>query len=116
MSKWNGSNNCYSYAVGYSCKWLLIKSSHPDSVDELLERNPNFRLVQRQDLVLGKEYIAYRYGCRDWHFAKRGKDGHWRHKMGGTKVKPVSTKEIFAKEWRMGPNIYNSKLYLFEVQ
>lgn len=116
MAKWTSVNNCYSYAVNFPNKWLLIDGRYSQGVDELLDKNPNFRLVSRADLVLGKEYVAYRYGSTDFHFMKRGKNGHWRHKMGSDPVQVVSTKDVFADRWDYGNNVYNSKLYLFEVQ
>ena len=115
MAKWSRRNNCYSYAVDYSNRWLLINNSYDESINEILHRNPNLRLVLKQDLVLGKEYVAYRYGRNDFHFMKRGKDGHWRHKMGNQPVEAISTKVVFDKVWDFN-NLYNSKLYLFEVQ
>lgn len=117
MAKWTRRNNCYSYAINYPNKWMLITDGcYIDGIQTLLRANPNFRLVSKSEMVLGKEYVAFRFGCSDFHFAKRGKDGHWRHKMGPQPVEAISTKVIFGKEWRMGDNVYNSKLYLFEVQ
>lgn len=116
MATWHGRNNCYSYAVNYPNKWLLINDSkYSAGVDTLLRANPNFHLVSKKDMVLGKEYVAYRYCKNDFHFMKRGKDGHWRHKMGWSPVEAISTKVVFGKAWKLGGHVYNSKLYLFEV-
>lgn len=114
MAKWNRLNNCYSYAVNYPNKWLLVDEYH-QAVTDLLDKNPNLKLVSRKDIVLGKEYIAYRFSNDDFHFMKRGKDGHWRHKMGREAVTAVSTKYVFGQSWYTYHDNYNSKLYLFEV-
>lgn len=117
MAKWNGRNNCYSYAIDNPDKWMLInQDDYREGVYTLLEANPNFRLVSRNEIKLGKEYVAYRFSYNDFHFMKRGKDGHWRHKMGWSPVLAVSTKFVFSKVWDCGSNVYTSKLYLFEVQ
>jgi len=113
MAKWHTSNNCYGYATQVP-KWLLITGNYSDGPTELLIRNPNWKLVERKDMVLGKEYVAYRYGPDDFHFMRRNKLGYWRHKMGSSPVKAISTKEVFAKVWVFSL-VYNSKLYLFEV-
>lgn len=116
MAKWNRTNNCYSYAVNYPNKWLLIEDSYRNGVYQILDKNPNFYLIDKKDMVLGKEYIAYRFGADDFHFMRRGKNGHWRHKMGTRPVVSISRKEVFSKYWDSGDNIYNSKLYLFEIR
>lgn len=114
MAKWNHSNNCYGYATN-TPKWLLIEGKYSDGVNELLELNPNWKLVEKKDMVLGKEYVAYRYCRHDFHFMRRNKQGYWRHKMGGQPVVAISTKDVFDSVWDSGHRIYNSKLYLFEV-
>lgn len=117
MAKWNTHNNCYSYAIDYPDKWMLINdNNYKQGVQTLLEANPNFRRVRRNEMVLGKEYVAYRFGKTDFHFMKRGKDGHWRHKMGWSNVEAISTKLVFDKVWNFSHYVYSSKLYLFEVQ
>ncbi len=116
MAIWHDGNNCYSYAIDDPTDWHLIRTVYDESVDYLLDNHSNLRLVSREDLVLGKEYIAYRYGNRDFHFMKRNKMGYWRHKMGCCPVEAISTKFVLGKEWVFrGGNVYNSKLYLFEV-
>lgn len=113
MAKWHERNNCYGYATK-TPKWLLLEEEYRHGVDELLERNPTWKLVNRADMVLGKEYVAYRYCSSDFHFMRRNKQGYWRHKMGWSSVKAISTKDVFAESWDFSFN-YNSKLYLFEV-
>lgn len=117
MATWTRKNNCYSYAAKYPHDWLQVDAwySRENIIEELLERNPNWRPVTKSDLVLGKEYVAFRYGQDDFHFMRRTKTGHWRHKCGSGMVKSVSQKEVFDREWIYAAT-YNSKLYLFEVE
>lgn len=115
MATWHRRNNCYSYAINNPKKWMLInQEDYSNAVWTLLRANPNWKLVSKEDVVLGKEYVAFRYCATDFHFMKRNKQGYWRHKMGGSPVTAISTKEVFAKTWALYHN-YNSKLYLFEI-
>lgn len=106
--------NCYGYAVGIY-EWLLIEDRYSGAVNELLEKFPYLKLVTRDQVVLGKEYIAFRYTKYDFHFMKRSKQGYWRHKMGSQPAEAIATKDVFASNWDNGIRKYNSKLYLFEV-
>ena len=114
MKKWGFHANCYGYATNKK-EWLLIEDDYSQGVNELLMLNPNWKLVSRSEVVLGKEYVAYRYCAEDFHFMKRNKQGYWRHKMGGGEVQAISTKKVFAEHWSSPCHYYNSKLYLFEV-
>lgn len=106
--------NCYGYAADRN-RWLLIEDGYCNGADELLEKNPTWKLVSRDEMVLGKSYVAFRYGYRDFHFAFRDHRGHWTHKMGSQRVTPISQREVFHKYW-IGHNVlYTSKVYLFEV-
>jgi hypothetical protein len=110
---WNGAN-CYGYAARDN-RWLQLSSDYED-IDAILEDNPTWRLVSKESMVLGKEYVAYRYGNRDFHFMYRNEKGMWRHKPGGTRVRSISQKDVFASMWKGGPfNVYTSKVWLFEV-
>lgn len=116
MPKWTRDSNCYGYATN-TPKWLLLddRNYREKAVNTLLCANPTWKLVSRKDMVLGKEYVAFRYCSTDYHFMKRNKDGFWRHKMGAQPVQAVSTKFVFGKSWDVGHRTYNSKLYLFET-
>lgn len=114
MAKWSRRNNCYGYATN-TPKWLLLDGSYSKAVYELLDKNPNWKLVKRSEMVLGKEYVAFRYGKEDFHFMRRNKQGYWRHKQGPMPVQAISTKDVFAKSWDPDGFNYNSKIYLFEV-
>lgn len=115
-AKWDRHNNCFGYAVDIK-EWLLPSNDDSgywqDMVHEL-QSDYGLKLVEKSEMVLGKEYVAYRYGSRDFHFMKRDAKGHWRHKMGGRYAQPISQKEVFKKSWYFGGAFYNSKLYLFE--
>ena len=111
--------NCYGYAFGKN-RWFLIEcfrrySRNYEKCVEELEERYNLKRVRRQDMVLGKEYIAFRVGLKDYHFMKRGKKGHWRHKQGRWQIQPISEKEVFAPQWFCEDLIYDSKIYLYEV-
>ena len=113
--------NCYGYAFGKN-KWFLMRSSiscisrkkYQKLADEF-ESRCGLKRVHRKDMVLGKEYIAFRIGPNDFHFMKRGKNGHWRHKQGGCQITSISQKKVFAPQWFSESLIYDSKIYLYEV-
>jgi hypothetical protein len=126
--KYGRYNNCMAYALGRKT-WMVPKGWYQfaESQDydaewniiENLQSMFNLKLIKREDMVLGKEYIAFRYEydgyeIGDFHFIKRHKTGHWTHKAGGNPVKGISEKVVFADTWSLY-NDYNSDLYLFEV-
>lgn len=117
MRKWTEKANCYGYATNTPA-WLLFDADNSwgkEGVEELMFYYPHWKLVERKDMVLGKEYVAYRFGKGDFHFMFRNKKGYWRHKMGANPVMAISTKIVFGTAWYFGGAFYNSKLYLFEV-
>jgi hypothetical protein len=94
----------------------VFDDAYEYAVDELLEKNPSWKLVSRQEMVLGKSYVAFRFGYHDFHFMFRDHRGHWTHKQGGQLVRPISQKEVFANKWvNPGGAFYTSKVNLFEV-
>ena len=114
VKPWNNAN-CYGYAID-SNHWFVFENEYEDAVDELLEKNPSWKLVSKQDMVLGNSYVAFRYGYHDFHFMFRDHKGHWRHKQGGQRIAAISQKEVFAKSWwNPAGTLYTSKVYLFEV-
>jgi hypothetical protein len=118
----NVSSNCMGYAVGVN-DWLVVGNYKAAAYDmdseyeEELVYDKDFTLipVHKRELKLGKEYIAYRFGYHDFHFCKRDKKGHWRHKMGSKCPETISQKKVFAKKWDGWMCVYNSKLYLYEI-
>jgi hypothetical protein len=114
VKPWNNAN-CYGYAIDKN-RWLVFENEYEDAVDELLEKNPSWKLVSKQDMVLGKSYVSFRYGYHDFHFMFRSRLGHWTHKQGGQLVAAISQKEVFNKHWaNPAGTLYTSKVYLFEV-
>ena len=83
-------------------------------VAERFATEHNLKPVEKKDMVLGKSYIALRITLEDFHFMRRGPQGHWTHKQGGTCVETISQKEVFAAEWS-GWNTYGGKIWLYEV-
>lgn len=75
----------------------------------------NIRVVSREDMEIGKNYIAYREAEADFHFMYRLSSGKWMHKMGSCIVKSISEDEVFSNEWYNGWYSYDSKIILFEV-
>lgn len=113
-TKWDYNSNCFGYAVNIA-DWLLPADGKDlQKVVYELQSDYGLKLVNKSDMVLGKEYVAYRYGAIDFHFMKRDAKGHWRHKMGCHHAEPISQKEVFKSYWFFGEAFYNSKLYLFE--
>lgn len=107
--------NCYGYAIDKN-RWFVFDDAYETAVDELIDKNPNWYLVDRKDMVLGKSYVAFRYGYFDFHFMFRDHKGHWTHKQGSQRVQTISQKEVFANHWtNPGGALYTSKVYLFEV-
>lgn len=130
--RWGSKSNCFGYALNKRF-WGLFTERNDDgdgSFDEerleftepgvaneyLLQRFPFLRPVSKSQMVLGKEYIVFRYGSFDFHFMKRNKTGHWRHKQGLTPVAAIAQKKVFADEW-VNPDgdTYDSEFYIYEV-
>lgn len=111
---WNKAN-CYGYAVGIN-RWLLGDDSYEYMPQELLDKNPSWREVKsRNDMVLGKSYVIFRYGYHDFHFMFRDDKGHWTHKMGSSRVRPISQKMALGQFWYNHGTLYTSSIYIFEV-
>ena len=120
--------NCFGYAVGRK-KWLIMRSwrafvrdyndfvdyftAKDNAVKELYQRY-GLKHVDPRSMELGKEYVAYKFGLDDFHFALRNKQGYWRHKSGDTQAKPISEEHVFAEEWYFYGNQYDSETILFE--
>jgi hypothetical protein len=109
--------NCYGYALNRN-RWHLTNGlSYEEMPEELLSLNPNWKQVRRDEMVLGKSYVAYRYGYVDFHFMVRDEKGHWTHKPGSSKVRTISQKDVFKGHWKNDDAgaIYTSKVFLYEV-
>lgn len=125
--KWKYHSNCYGYALGTK-HWLQLecfdRTSHSRVNDvaaecdlEIRERFEWLRPVHRNDMQLGKEYVAMRIAPTDFHFMKRNKTGHWRHKMGSSPVEAISQKKVFdPRGWHTSCHVYSSDIYIYEIE
>lgn len=117
--RWSEAN-CMGYALGIN-RWLCIddwKYRRPMDIATELAAHYNLKIVKRKDMVKGKIYIVFRKSSVDFHFMKRSKDGHWRHKPGWDHVRSISEKEVFANTWYGSDpwTYYNTTPIVFEVQ
>lgn len=112
MGKWSRAN-CFGYAVGQN-RWLTFGTRAYGDVCIQVILDYGYRQVKRKDMVLGKEYIVFKYGGSDFHFAKRSPSGQWSHKPGGQIVRPVSEKNIFEDKWLTYSQDYTSTIHIFE--
>lgn len=129
MAKYNHAN-CFGYAVKQN-KWLRMRSwrqfVEPQNESELMTREEaeleavnelefrfGLRFVHPSEMELGKEYIAYKFSMQDYHFMRRNKKGHWRHKQGQSEVSGIAERNVFKSKWKDGL-FYNSRTLLFEV-
>lgn len=119
MARKYNDANCMGYALKINdwlipCYWNHSKTNTKRLV-ETLENDFNLKEVSIEEMTFGKEYIAFRFGRRDFHYMVRGKQGHWRHKPGSCPVVSISQKEVFAKRWvnSIG-TVYDSSIFLFE--
>jgi hypothetical protein len=131
MARYNMRNNCMAYALGRATwmlprYWEAFAATDEPSIEwkmiKRMEKDFNLKPVTKEEMVLGKEYIAFRIAwypngdVDDFHFIKRHKTGHWTHKQGGHPVKGISQKIVFSDVWRAFGNInYTGTIYLFEV-
>lgn len=72
-------------------------------VRAMLREFPTLRVIKTLADVRPDEYaIMFRLSDDgDFHFLKRDKRGHWRHKCGGWEVETIKVANIFG-EWRFG--------------
>ena len=121
--------NCMGYALNRS-RWMEPRDYEGfaegliDEYEIILGLEKQFRMkqVSRDQMVRGKEYVAFRYerfgdaDCPgDFHFMKRHKTGHWTHKLGGTGIYGIGERKVFSPLWKNGPYTYDSEMILFEV-
>lgn len=125
------SYNCGGYALG-TYSWYLprknpefisfqqyafltkkeTKEVTQQAVECMLEEFPTLRVVNSLDEVKPTEYaILFRFSPDgDFHFLRRGRDNHWRHKMGSSYyINTIKTKDIF-EPWCNG--CYNGPIVI----
>lgn len=92
------------------------------AVEFMLKEFNDLRVItDLKELQLNEYAIAFRIGGvggeDDFHFMKRGKNGKWYHKPGGTEIQFIAKEKVFADKWVSktwaGTYIYCGKLVLF---
>lgn len=74
------------------------------------------REIQRSSEVADDEYLVlFRASSDDFHFIRRMEDGSWAHKMGNSKIKTLTRKEI-EPAWHATHNNYQGKVFLLAVK
>ena len=114
--------NCFGYALRKN-KWLhvwcfldvLNGEVGEEKIIYELQNRYGLKPVKKEDMVLGKEYVAFRWSDEDYHFARRSKSGQWSHKQGSWTPEAMSTKEVFDEVWVNGYIHYTSDIFLFEA-
>ena len=75
------------------------------SVNAMLREFEDLRVIRNLNELKEDEYaLAFRIGqdLNDFHYCKRSRNGHWTHKMGGTKIQPIAKKDVFSESWCNG--------------
>ena len=93
-----------------------------NAVNFMLKEFKGLRVITDLKELQPNEYaIAFRIGgiggVDDFHFMKRGKNGKWYHKPGGTSIQFIAKEKVFADKWVSttwaGTCTYCGKLVLF---
>ena len=93
-----------------------------NAVEFMLKEFKDLRVITDLKELQPNEYaIAFRIGGvggeADFHFMKRGKNGKWYHKPGGTGIQFIAKEKVFTYKWVSktwaGTCIYRGKLVLF---
>ena len=115
--KWGSESNCGGWALQEK-SWLVpfgYKKWSNDDVANYMAKEHNLLPVKKRDMVLGKEYIAFRFSDSDFHFMRRNRTGHWTHKQGWSPVTTISQKDVFGEYWKRFGDWYCGHIWLFEV-
>lgn len=122
--------NCGGYALN-TFNWYLPRSSdffwsYSSNLDEvtdymvncmLQDFNGRLRVIENENETKNNETcIAFRVGGSDFHYAKKSKNGQWRHKMGDSShIDYMTKKELYSIEgWYYGK--YNGKIVLMALK
>ena len=74
------------------------------------------REIHYSSEVADDEYLVlFRASSDDFHFIRRMEDGSWAHKMGNSKIKTLTRKEI-EPAWHATDNNYQGKVFLLAVK
>lgn len=122
--------NCGGYALGnygWYCPYSEDDAIYMDEVFEygevteeeeeifveyMLDTIEDLRIITDISELLENEYaIAFRISNDDFHFVKRGGNGCWYEKMGGSNcINRMTKEEVFSDCWH---DRYDGELYLF---
>jgi hypothetical protein len=123
--------NCMGYAFGKN-KWMIPHGWDDDENEAIKFIKTHFNKKTRfhkmyqifegtkmtQELPLGKTFVVYRQNAYDddFHFVKRLPTGHWRHKMGNRRIRPIKQKWVAQRVWQANEFLkYDSPFYVFEL-
>lgn len=111
---------CYSWYCPYGVEhesWDFSTIPLETVIDRMLEdfKGKLRRISSCKECKFGEYVIAFRSSSRDdFHYARRGWNGTWYHKMGNrTCIQTMTTKEIFADTWF---RVYDGELVLFAMK
>ena len=95
-----------------------IENATKECVEYMLnDFKGKLRVIKTTKELKENEYaIAFRISgnrYNDFHYAKRGDNGVWYHKMGHTKIRKIKKEKVFAKTWDFGEIEYCGNLVLF---
>ncbi len=107
--------NCWGYAVGEKA-WFtssnrkygkVLKRTYDIAlgfIEEhfLPEFGKDYIVVKEEDIKPKTNLIAFKCGRYDFHFMKRFKNGHWKHKPGSCEIEKIKKEEVFQDIWRGG--------------
>lgn len=110
--------NCFSW-YQFSERIFSGKYTIDDYVKELLSDFSNLRVITSEKDLLPNEYmIAFRLSRGDFHFIRRGRNGVWHHKRGGSRgIETISKEKVFSEAWhhRYGSEVYTGKIVFLAV-
>ena len=81
-------------------------------VSQILKDFPDVRVIESlSDIRIDEYAFAFRVGVDDFHFVKRGDNGHWYEKRGDNPtIYQMSQKDVFNSDW--GNGRYNGPIIL----
>ena len=70
--------------------------------------------LQEQEYMIAFKIDAG--GENDFHYMKRGKNGHWTHKLGGLRVERIKREKVFKDCWVFDDITYYGKTVFFAMK
>lgn len=108
---------CDDFHPGYGKRYAKACTARGRiMVDFMVNTLDCVREIQRSSEIRDDEYLVlFRASGNDFHFIRRMEDGSWAHKMGGSKIKTLTRKEI-EPAWHTMYNNYQGKVFLLAVK